>query len=197
MNKFIYFHSLLFICIILICNSCTDAFIPDPIDPRLPKYTEDGIGYAGALIENKLWLTYRVYEGGCQSGSTTIEYYNEKDSLLINMKGDSDSSLVDLNFSFKSAGIKTSEDLYLLKGRKIQFDGNQNSVSLLKKDTTLMLQSKSNGQIFFKSVKDGDYPNQVILSGTFGFTITQANGQEIEVSYGRFDFACNKIMQLP
>lgn len=55
MKKYTSIIKSLLIFVVLVMNSCSGEFIPDPIDPRLPKYTEEGNNVAGAFINDNTW----------------------------------------------------------------------------------------------------------------------------------------------
>lgn len=58
MKELRFNHSVLRMLVVLFLTSCDAVFVPDPVDPRLPKYTEDGNNVAGALVNGDLWHNY-------------------------------------------------------------------------------------------------------------------------------------------
>ena len=180
-------------CIAILAGCQDSVFIPDPLDPRLVKYTEDGNNASAALINGDIWSTddYYNYDYNFYESDIDVVSYDDADSLIITFYGllDEREDLL-LHFSLKDFGIDEARELVKLDEQKIQLDGAQNTAimeSLLFDETY----AGGVGQIYFKSVKRADVSvslleeGSVIISGTFSFTIP---GENIEVTYGRFDY---------
>jgi len=187
-------YKLSFLIGIALLAACQDSvFIPDPLDPRLVRYTEDGNNASAALINGDIWSTNNPYDYNYSFYDSYIDVinYNDADSLIISFHGLLDEREdVLLHFSLKDFGIDEARELVKLDEQKIQLDGAQNTAIM---ESLLFDESYEGGvgQIYFKSVKRADVSvslfeeGSVIISGTFSFTIP---GENIEVTYGRFDY---------
>lgn len=155
--------------------SC-EMFIPDPIDPRLSRYTEDGRDVSSALINDNAWIVKG--ETSFKFGyfpNHYITYQPENDTLFVEFNSDTN-----IGFVLVGYGITQVKDLNMLHNKKISINGeNFYAIYGGKK--------ADNGQIYFKNVISND--SSAILSGTFGFTLSDP---PTKVSYGRFDFTIKK-----
>ena len=168
----------LIICAVLlfVFESC-ESFIPDPVDPRLSKYTEKGLNVSSALINDSVWIAEPAFyfKHGVDPNHYLI-YQPDNDTISIQINGNSGT----IEFVFIGYGIDDLQKLNKLREKKILV-GNQNFYA------TFNDVKAENGQIYFKHVESTD--SMAILSGTFGFTIPDP---AIKVSYGRFDFKVRK-----
>lgn len=157
--------------------SCNIPFIPDPIDPNLPVYSEFGSELSGAYVNDISWKS-------SSKSPSKILVWKQKDSLVLCFQGKISGKYSTIGFSFKGLGVTKTDDLLKLNNKKIQLDQNKNfghyRVDYKKNNL------KGKGQIYFKSAKHDSNKN-VILSGTFGFKITDKQGKTTKISYGRFD----------
>lgn len=185
--------------ILLFCAGCGGIFITDPVDPRLPMYTESGHNVAGALINNTTWKA-RQTSGWLSGDDVRLQKYSN-DSLVFSIigakhfyKGENqvDSTFTtQLYFSFYQQGINALEALSVLEGRIIALDGQQNYGAIQyhtrrqEFDCTYL---NGTGQLFFKRIQIDTERKEAIVSGTFGFTHPETDCEPIEVYYGRFDF---------
>lgn len=172
--------------LVMFFYSCNIPFIPDPIDPKLPVYSEFGSELSGAYVNDIIW------KSNLETGSipyppiypSKILVWKQKDSLVLCFQGKISSKYSTIGFSFKGLGVTKTDDLLKLNNKKIQLDQNKNfghyQVDYKKNNL------KGKGQIYFKSAKHDSNKN-VILSGTFGFEITDKQGKTTKISYGRFD----------
>lgn len=177
----------------LIC--CQGVFVPDPIDPRLPKYTESGNNVAGAFINNDVWKSVVSLNFVSVTNKPNIVLYSNKDSMVMCFTGQS-KTYPYIEFCLSGLKVHTFDDLMLLKNKKIPLDGlknaglcfqyryNSNELDSVYSAT----QSKGVGQLLIKNVAINDSLKSAILSGTFGFTIKDSVNGIIELSYGRFDY---------
>src|SRR6478752_4585042 len=68
--------------------ACESLYIPDPIDPRLPKYTDRGNDVGGALVNGRLWKSVVTHDWIYGSQYVpTLHYYSDQDSLDIVFSG--------------------------------------------------------------------------------------------------------------
>ena len=175
----------------LLLFSCDDPFVRDPLDPRLPKYTEQGYGDAGAIIDGEVWLS-RTGGGGLigngvrYSSGPNFRTPPGTDSLIVRFEGVyNDLNYLYIEFILMDTGIE--ENLIDLNGRRFELDGVVNSGQIF--DYGEINKKAGVGQIHFRSVKPEPDGTGLIFSGTFGFTTTENGGLESsEVAYGRFDY---------
>ena len=194
MKRFLLVNSIISIVILLLIYSCTSNFIPDPIDPRLPKYTESGNNVAGAMVNDLVWKS--EVRLGIFYGSNDLPYYQlypEKDSLVITFDGGIDSRSVALKFHLSGMGITSYEDFDQLSGQKIELDGINSYASYVEYASSYANLNKGVGQIYFRSVQLDE--DRYILSGTFGFVQKWQGESSMKVSYGRFDYKLSKADQ--
>lgn len=173
--------------------SCEGLFIPDPIDPRLPKYTENGNNVAGAFINDESWKSVVSYGFMTASDKPTIITSDINDSLVILFEGNILNHYTAIEFHLTGLNIHRFEDLILLKNRKIQLDGLTNA-GVIRYDNSrdYLVSNGGIGQIYIRYVTFNNLSDKVILSGTFGFTTNDTASGNKEVSYGRFDYVFSK-----
>lgn len=205
MRKYICLSNGIIALFFLTLVSCESVFIPDPIDPRLPKYTERGVNTAGAFVNQYVWKSVAEYgyDLGYFFGSPNKDFpfmkvFNIKDSIVLQfdgqiMKGQKVLTNSSITFHLRDLNIHSFSDLITLKNRKIQLDGVRNFGAFTRSDFydpnyyPPCSATAGIGQIYFRNVIMNDSLNRAIISGTFGFTITNSNCGTTEVSYGRFD----------
>ncbi len=196
--------SYIHIILVLLLSSCysedENTFIADPLDPRVPQYSEEGANTAGAYINEEPWVSRKstLYSGFSSSPHTsgTMSFLTSPDSngTLIAFQGASiyvgenqSRQSCSVGFFLKDFELFEPEDLFQLAGKRIELDGVE-----------------SFGQVYYNSDFNsigGDYSGSGILfvrrvarmgthieiSGTFGFTTDQSN-EDIDVFSGRFDY---------
>jgi hypothetical protein len=182
-------------------TNCTiespEEYDTDPIDTRLPQYTETGKHVGGAIINGQAWKTdYPCSRGGFPSGgggcNNPMEFLLTRDTLnygtILSFDGyimDNEPNKTDLTIYFGLSNLFEKYESIDSKLRKIEnldgkiiiLDGVNNFGGLLGKYNC----KGGKGQIHFRKVK-GTH-----ISGTFGFEIRNACGN-VDVHYGRFDF---------
>ncbi len=97
--------SLLLIGIVFLI-ACDNIFVPDPIDPRLPKYTEEGYETGGAFINDSLWKSV--------NDSRHITIWKKQDSIVIMLEGRFKSKSTAIEFHLTGLNISN----YHCKGKK-------------------------------------------------------------------------------
>lgn len=191
MKKFNFTDSLWAVIVCLLFVACEGTFVPDPINPRLPKYTEDGNGVAGALVNNDIWksqVEFFIYS----YDEPYIIISPEQDNISIKFNGITNEDNASIKFDLTGLQITKFEDLLKLEGKKITLDESKNiGYYIFKKN---IYTTKNIGQIYFKhtSIEESNGEKAIILSGTFGFTATNVDGKSIKITYGRFDYYINK-----
>ncbi|MBS1681346.1 MAG: hypothetical protein JST48_06520 [Bacteroidetes bacterium] len=181
---------------LLLINSCSYVWVPDPIDPRLPKYTEKGYNTAGALINGKLWKsTVEYFLIGGAIDVPQVLFFPNQDSLVVNFYGKMDSlsnSTVTVSFLLKNTQVNGWEDMIQLKGEKFTIDGTANKAWVIPGYSfyTVPCPSSATGQLYIKYFKvDSTAGNHgIIMSGTFSLTQNDATCGSYQVTYGRFDY---------
>jgi hypothetical protein len=179
----------------IICSclyGCEPIYIIDPIDPRLPKYTEEGYDVAGAFINDKFWKS-AIESGGSiyypsPSNDPQVYSYNESDSLIIQFGGKyEDGRYQSILFSLSGFGIVSREKWVTLNDKKIVLDGVTNFATLgyVSQDYCTTL---GTGQLYFRRVSYNQLSNSVTFSGTFSFTQQDDSCGNYIITYGRFDF---------
>lgn len=160
--------------------SCGSEWISDPIDPRLPMYTENGNNVAGAFVNGVLW---EARDGGSLLQDYSIprfDYFTDEDSLVIEFK--------DIVFVLQNIEIENIDGLASYAGRKFSIESGSNGVyfgGLEYRDCEV----SGIGQFYLRTVKNKK--SGMIMAGTFSFTIDHPNCGRIEVTHGRFDFRIN------
>ncbi|WP_321317753.1 hypothetical protein [Labilibaculum sp.] len=181
----------LFVCFILIIlTSCTSEFVPDPIDPRLPKYTEKGNNAAGAYIGDEIWKSevYISFPSYGNSNRPYIKAWQEQDSLMIVFSGSTKGTQAFVEFHLKGLNISKFDDLIDLNGQKISLDENQNAGYYIENYAPIIYDNKGIGQIYFRNVRFNNDKSAIIISGTFGFSLSEYDQWPLKVSSGRFDY---------
>lgn len=193
MKKLSCINKLLVLVIALAAMACNGIFVPDPIDPRLPKYTESGNNVAGAFVNNQVWestVTWGLYDY-----SDTPEFYvwPEKDSVVIRFSGNTGDESAYIEFHLKDWDITEFEDVSKLSGLKIELDGEENSAYYIEESyNPEAYKYRGIGQFYPKNIQMNDSLTSATISGTFGFTVTDSVGVNTKVTYGRFDYRLSK-----
>jgi len=163
-------------------------FIPDPIDNRLPAYTEWGYNSFGAKIDRNYFLVSNsitpckiLYKNGMLNFSLSGYYNNYIETAMT--------------FSFPIEQIQDYTDLLALNNKKIELAASGCEVTLTQNETTDTL-NVIDGELYFQRAQMlfiDDQPNRVILSGVFDFRYLNATDDfPVSVSDGRFDLGINK-----
>lgn len=191
--------------IVLFASGCLEEnFIPDPSDPRLPKYTEDGNQIGGALVNDVAWKTN--FETGFNFTNRSFYFtnYSSGDSVTLHMDGIvNEGSIKDKPINFvvvlKNLRLEKLEDIKMLERQSLNLDGNTNYA--LMDDWHMTINngvehySGGTGAITFTQVKpvidrtvtgrNGEQYHPLIVAGRFRFHFEQG---AIDVTMGRFDF---------
>ncbi len=194
MKKLQFLNSFLIIGILFAVSSCETVYIPDPIDPRLPKYTEDGNAVGGALVNDSLWRSEYFKLLFYKRREPFLRYKTTTDSLSIEFHGTIGESYRTISFGLKGYGIKSLQQMTKLNTRIINFDG-VNNVATIYRIVVEPCPTTAKGQIFFRSVKFDPENNSLTLSGTFGFNYDDPLCGKIAVNYGRFDYIVHNFYQ--
>ena len=176
---------------LVLLTRCGSQFEPDPIDPRLPRYSEQGLNTAGALINKSPWRAgrgVRLLEGASEDWRSDLD--SSRVYLMIEGQLSGGSPLVIVfhlnNTDGDLAGINP------LRGRRFSLGGDHYATvqrSLVEADTALACRSRA-GQLFIKFLRlvDGRDNGRYVMSGTFSFTVDTDSCTRYEVNSGRFDY---------
>ncbi|TKG91163.1 hypothetical protein EYV94_22420 [Puteibacter caeruleilacunae] len=189
MKEYSYIVRLILVVSCFALVACEGIFIPDPIDPRIPKYTETGNDVAGALINDEIWESVRSFSFPNYTQVSTIHIWPEKDSLEVCFFGETNSRSACIGFHLTDLGIQSFNDLKKLEGEKVSLDGEENLGYYF--EDGVGGNQYGTGQVYFKQVLPKE-DSGIILSGTFGFTITNGAHKGMNVLYGRFDYYIDK-----
>lgn len=185
--------------ILLLTAGCEPDYIPDPVDPRLPEFTEEGNNEAGAFINDDVWRSVESLHGDATQNLLTV-FYTDADAIDLKFEGGS--RVFDaIIFHLSGLGIQNEMDLLPLQGRKIVLgnDGNTGVCfsTYCDPDDPACRVTPGTGQLFFKTVKFDKKYAEVVIAGTFGFTFEDASGNPGKVTFGRFDYRINQIGTIP
>lgn len=192
MKKFICIGNFKLLILCLLLASCSGILVPDPIDPRLPKYTEEGNNVAGAFVGEKVWQSIVYSSFSYTFNEPIISVYSRKDSLSFRFTGSINSEFSTIEVHLKNHHITKAEDLPALNGLKISLDGVNATAYFIQDYTPAAFNHKGIGQVYFRSVKRDLTGQQIILSGTFGFSTTDSNGNIVKITSGRFDYVVSQ-----
>jgi len=187
-------------------NCFQEKFIPDPADPRLPKYTESGNEVAGALINNIAWKSeFFVGFDNPSIDPCYLTNYLRGDSATIEFVGEynqgpSKGSPISFLVSLSNFQIPAINDLTQLSGQTFTIDGAKNAVRIvdyLKAINSIKKVFKGgSGELTIKKIKPisnvtivgnngaASY-HPMIMAGTFKFNF---NADTVKIDSGRFDF---------
>lgn len=184
-NKFIYFLGIIF----LLEFSCNGIFVPDPYDPRMPRYTEEGNNYGGAMLNGKLWISENVLPP-CQNCNAQIHCDTAEDKFEIDLAGILEGGIGRIHFHLTGIDINNVSDFDLFESKKFQFNAAENYISFNEyyADTVKVKCKDLSGQLYLKHVKVDSMRKRVILSGTFGSSCNHTGCVHCELAYGRFDY---------
>ena len=163
----------------LLMMSCHGEFKPDPLDPRLPAYSEEGLGSAGAFVNNRVWRY--LYSNMLFGYNNDFELLDSL--LIIRMNGDFlDGSkpvepyIINIIIKLPEKGIDSLQEIEGI------YEFSPNGTHAL-----INYNCKSeHGQIFIRKAKiTGNHLDQI--SGTFSFHIENDSCTKTKVTHGRFD----------
>lgn len=185
-------HSLGFaVALIVLTTRCGGKFEPDPIDPRLPRYSEEGLKAAGAFVNGVRW---RAVQGVSFLGGTSqnMNVYRDSSQIRLTIDGRmSGSPFLGIEFYLDN----TDGDLDrtdALGGRTFSLDGPHYATvrdQEYRVDDSSRCPSRA-GQLYVKHLERvvGESSVDYILSGTFSFVVDADSCTQYEVTFGRFDY---------
>jgi hypothetical protein len=179
---------------------CLDrTFIADPLDPRMPAYTEKGANTAGALIDNRIWIASSLEGPGSNEifGDEKMFFFfsGASDSLFVAFQSGKlrmNNSTISVGFYIPGPVIRDTEDLYDLEGRTISLDGQTHYGQLFyggyRTINGPVGDHRGTGALHFRNIAQSEDSARVNVSGTFGFDI-MIDSVLHTVHSGRFDYA--------
>src|ERR1035437_9240366 len=88
MKRFVCLSNVIIALGFLTMVSCESIFVFDPIDPRLPKYTENGNNTSGAFMNKDVWRSIEKYSFLSVSNEPYLIVFTKHDSIVLNFSGD-------------------------------------------------------------------------------------------------------------
>lgn len=191
---------------VLALSGCLiEKFNPDPDNPNLPKYTEEGNQVGGALVNKVAWKTdYAVNYDGPTASVFYFTNFSEGDSVMVTLSGKYNEGTkknfpLDFLISIKGLQLGSTDEIKNLKGRTFLLDGVQNQAICLDSFESLKTHKdkyfSGEGRFLIKNVKEikslsftrptGEKYNPLIVSGLFDFEFKR---DSIKIESGRFDF---------
>jgi len=171
-------------------DSLESRYLSDPLDPRLPIYSNDGNNTAGCYINGAPWRTLCLNFGEDCIGKelyfsdslnqTVVEFpagRRYSNALTLPM---------DIGFRFENDVVSFILTSIPELPLEIKLDGAQNFAQLGIWDGSQWQYTDGGKGIFIIRSLSG-FGESFIVSGTFGFDIETENG-EFSVYEGRFDF---------
>lgn len=175
----------------ILLAGCDGKFVPDPIDPRLPRYSTEGWDAAGALVNGAVWRAVRQ----------SRFLYGDKQDIYIQMWPD---SVINIGFSGRIRYPSGFEENYAISflldntdgdlnrfeslgGRRFSLGGVHRASAGGPGDSNFC--SSSSGQLYIKSIErlEGETDVDYHISGTFSLVIDQDSCTYYRVTDGRFD----------
>lgn len=178
--------------IVLLALGCEPIYIPDPIDPRLPKYTQSGNNVAGALINDTLWESRFYSDPFITVDQPTVAYTKDRDTLVFTLLGkmDNDPYSTFISFGMRHTGVFNLQSMTQLNDTKYPLGTAENGA---RYGSAACMQTAGSGQLYCRSVKYDEENHYITLSGTFSFTISDPLCGDKVATYGRFDFRISSI----
>jgi hypothetical protein len=177
---------------LLFFDACVGVNYPDPIDPRLPKFTDSGNDAAGALINDMPWVAVRNTSFVSQTtGILDIDRTYDDPSLVLTVdngwwkKSTSDSTRVTIRFVLHSFLPNTEMDLNDMDGRTFVLDGTTDYGEIVFEDLG-QISSQGVGQLIVHKaevkMEDGILKHHIVATFAFDTPLPAA------VNYGRLDY---------
>lgn len=182
------------LCIVGLCWACLEK-VPDPIDVRLPRYTEEGLNSSGAYINDEVWIDNPQGRVFLSDTNAYVVFDSLSSSITLKFIGEIEEDEIMVEITLNDIGIDTLIEMPKLDGK--EFDLASNAVSLKCTSTRHYVANGENANVFDQNVKGRFFmrnvvfragSNDCIFSGTFGFEATDKNGNTIHFKKGRFDY---------
>lgn len=195
-------NSIVLIFLLALLTQCGGEFIPDPLDPRLPRYSEEGKNAAGCFINGDVWRAVQgvgSFKGGTNE-TLRVNFQSEDSTIHIAIDGwrnESDDSLrtyTEIIFALDNREAQL-ESVRELHRKTFLLDGEHNYGQLIQPfaDT---IGTSGTGQITIRRVGLDSVTSSsthYIIAGTFSFTTTSNSLGRIEIRNGRFDYSIREL----
>jgi len=209
MKKPLFFSSLI---IVLTCilQSCENNYIAEPLDPRLPAYSEVGAGDAGAYIDGNPWRTGNEFQPfGSPFYAMSLHYSldsAEKITRISFLRGPvfNLGKSATISFYLLDERIANRAELQRLEGKKFNLSENGSYAHLIfhrrfVNDTLVIPEDTlagTTGAFYIRNVEYREESATTIISGTFGFQAGKGDSA-VQVSSGRYDFRLDQFDYRP
>ena len=187
---------------ILFFSACEKNFIAEPVDPRLPAYTEEGENIGGAYINDQPWIVENIpatfysntisgmrlqyaLDPEASSEKTRITF---RHGIILN-----ENRYTEIKFYFKNYRLSNRTELKAVEGTKINLDNQSAWAELIlgeQQDQDTLL--STNGAFYIRNVEYVPDREHTIVSGTFGFEV-ESGDSLISISSGRYDFDIDNL----
>jgi hypothetical protein len=181
---------------LVVCIACEQTIVlPDPVDPRLPMYTEKGYNRGGAFINDVIWISDRSRTIFLNDSSPLLLIYPDLDSASLTFYGYLPGAGygASIQFYLNDFEVNDASEITKLEGRTFMIDGvtNKGMVDVYAGKSRLC---SVTGQLLIKYAQPTS-GGKIILSGTFGMKTDDGCADPREVTYGRFDFYVSPIIK--
>ncbi|MEM8966660.1 MAG: hypothetical protein AAGE93_09605, partial [Bacteroidota bacterium] len=188
-------NSIVLIFLALLLSQCEGEFTPDPIDPRLPRYSEEGKDAAGCFINGNLWRAVRgVRFFGSAPEDLGIEFLPKDSTILLTLDGhqreltDSLGIYTEINFVIDNRQLQITS-VESISPQTFVLDGEQNYGQLIQENEGVIT-TPGTGQLTIRHAQldpenETERHNYYTVAGTFSFTATSDSLGTIDVRSGR------------
>lgn len=174
----------------LVFQAC-EPYIADPLDPRIPAYTQVGANDAACYIDGSIWRDRCSLDEGCFLWQAAYDSIEHKTKFSFNGRNLDSGEGVEINMVLQDVQVLTFSDVKRLKDRTFVFGGSNQHVAYIN---TGGLQNecseiiKQYGEFTIRDIGATTLEEieQNFFAGTFGFDY-DTPCQRHEVYRGRFD----------
>ncbi|MGB3587546.1 MAG: hypothetical protein WBA23_13450 [Tunicatimonas sp.] len=194
-------NSIVLIFLLALLTQCDGEFIPDPLDPRLPRYSEEGKNAAGCFIDDDIWRAVKVAEeftltfpgnGAEQEMRLSINDSTIRVFIDGNLIDNSNSNTnIEFEIDNRQTQFQSTDELHQ---QTFVLDGARNFGRVRGDHINEFTDCRGAGQLIIRYAQpDPDAENYYIVAGTFFFTTASGSCQLIKVKSGRFDYQVRAI----
>lgn len=181
---------LLFLAVVSL-TSC-ERFYPDPLDPRLPIYSETGKNQVGAIINGSVYVDYPRPSFLSDNPNESSIFLFGRDSLYVSLRMYSKSRGGHLiYFELKDLSADSWREMGIGNGKKFRIDNNKLKISMPNASDW----ERPNVEFVEGNLTLKHIPGLKVMAGTFGFTLRTSDQKTYNVHYGRFDLFYSDLQQ--
>lgn len=179
----------------MIVVSCDGKFEPDPIDPRIPRYSEEELGAAGAFVNEESWRAVLSGGGFFVEPSQRLRVTRDSTQIRLSIEGRIRERNLDNNLFIEFYLDNTDGELdsiVSLRNRKFTL-GEEHRAAVLENPSwfeDVPFCPSSTGQLYIRRLdpifREDD--TEYAISGTFSFVVDQDTCSYYAVTHGRFDY---------